>query len=175
MALISHKPVRQMKRSGIALLIAVLLVCVFSIWVNESMIVAAVGILSAIVFFSVACREFNLAVHLGTKELLGISGIAAMIVALGWTNLPLRLVFSAFRGDFDRLTGELVAGKTVTYPTSIGPFQFIAGGVRGETAYLISSGDPHEINGFVNHPEGYGFNIFSVSPVGGGWAYICED
>jgi hypothetical protein len=181
--LIPFVPLRKMKASWSALLVACLLVCVFSVWVNEAMIVALVGILSAIVFVAVACREFNLAVRLGTKELWGILGVAALIVALGWTNLPLRVVFLAFHGKFDRLAGELVAGRPVHFPTSIGPFQFVGGGVRDfvvggvrhKTAYFICSGDVNEINGFVNHPEGYGFNLWSVNSLGKGWSYVCED
>lgn len=175
MALIPPKPVRKMKRSGLALLAALLLVCVFSIRVNEATIVVFVGILSAIGFFGVACREFNLAARLGTKEFLGISGVAGLVAAMGMANLPLRIVFFAFQGEFDRLAGELAAGKPVRFPASIGPFELIAGGVRDQTPYFIDSGNANEINGFVNHPEGHGFNIWSVTPLGRDWAYVSED
>lgn len=175
MSLIPHKPLREMRKSGLALLIAVLLVSLFSIMVNEAKIVALVGIFSGIVFFAVACREFNLAVRLGTKELWGITGIVALIVALGWTNLPLRVVFFAFHREFDRLAGELAASKPVDFPRSVGPFGLVGGGVRNKTVYFISSGNPNEINGFVNHPEGYGFNLWSMTGLGKGWSYVSED
>jgi len=43
------------------------------------------------------------------------------------------------------------------------------------TPYLATNTDRQEIDGFVRHPKGLGFNIWSCVDLDDGWSCIAED
>ena len=40
---------------------------------------------------------------------------------------------------------------------------------------LVLVADTYEINGFVRHPDGQGFNLWSCIRLDDAWSYIAED
>lgn len=100
---------------------------------------------------------------------------AAGFVGLVWFNLPLTAVFWMCRPSFERAARRLVETGGIRTPTWIGPFRIRFAGVRDGTPYFGTSKDEGEIDGFVRHPEGAGFNIWSCEKLDADWAFIMED
>ncbi|MEX2581316.1 MAG: hypothetical protein WD342_19825 [Verrucomicrobiales bacterium] len=100
-----------------------------------------------------------------------------VLAGLAFTNAPLRLIFAAYESRFEAVSDKLLEGERPNFPLWIGPFRAIDGGVRDGSGapYLMTSGHPYEINGFVRDPKGTYFNLWSITPVSDGWAYIEED
>ena len=100
-----------------------------------------------------------------------------ILAGLAFTNIPLRFIFATYESQFEAVSDKLVAGERLNFPFWIGPFKVIDGGVRDGSGapYLMTSGHPYEINGFVRDPKGTYFNLWTITPVSDGWAYIEED
>ena len=102
---------------------------------------------------------------------------AALFLVLTWSHIPLRLVFRLYRPEFDRAAAQVDAGNPPATPFWIGPFRIRMAGRRNPTGppYLASNRDPYEIEGFVRHPEGRGFNLWSCIALDDAWSYVQED
>ena len=91
-----------------------------------------------------------------------------VLAGLAFTNVPLRLCFSFYESRFEAISNELLRGERPKFPLWIGPFRVIDGGIRtgSGTPYLMTSGHPYEINGFVRDPKGTCFLKAHVSTFG---------
>ena len=100
-----------------------------------------------------------------------------VLAGVAFTNAPLRLAFAFFESRFEAVGDQLIRGEQPNFPTWIGPFRIIGGGIRNGSGapYLVTSGQQYEINGFVRDPKGTYFNLWSLTPVNESWAYIEED
>jgi hypothetical protein len=102
---------------------------------------------------------------------------AALFTGITCSHLPLRLVFRLYRVDFDRVATRIENGTPPETPFWIGPFRITMVGRRGDsgTPYVATNRDTSEIDGFVKHPKGHGFNLWSCVPLDDAWSYIAED
>jgi hypothetical protein len=102
---------------------------------------------------------------------------AAVFVSISCSHLPLRLVFRLHRAEFDRVATLIEKGTPPAVPFWIGPFRITMVGRRGDsgTPYVATNTEKSEIDGFVRHPEGHGFNLWSWIPLDESWSYIAED
>ena len=93
------------------------------------------------------------------------------------TNAPLRVTFAFLEPRFEAVADSIARGDKPDYPIQIGPFRVIDGGIRdgSDAPYLMTSGQPYEINAFVRDPEGRFFNIWSITKLGAQWSYVEED
>lgn len=158
---------------GAAALTAVLL----SLFVREELFLLlcsmAVG-LFALAFAVIGC----LAAHRPRWQVLVIWLIpATLFITIACSHLPLRLTFRAHRAQFDRVAALIEQGAPPAVPFWIGPFRIKMVGRRGDsgTPYVATNRDSSEIDGFVKHPKGHGFNLWSCIPLDDSWAYIAED
>ena len=94
-----------------------------------------------------------------------------------WSHIPLRLVFQMYNTEFDQIAVQIQVGTSPSTPFWIGPFKIKMAGQRGDsgTPYLATNTDESEINGFVRHPNGHGFNLWSCIRLNDSWSYITED
>ncbi len=92
-------------------------------------------------------------------------------------SLPLKLAFSVYEAEFENAVARLSDHSTPSItPMRIGPFTIHQIGQRKSgVPYLATNKDSWEINGFVRHPEGHGFNLWSEITLNENWAYIAED
>lgn len=102
---------------------------------------------------------------------------AALFIGIACTHLPLRLVFSLHRAEFDRVASLIESGTQPQTPFRIGLFRIRMAGLRDPsgTPYLATNEDRWEIEGFVRHPKGQGFNLWSCVTLDESWSYIKED
>ncbi len=100
-----------------------------------------------------------------------------LFVAITWSHIPVRLVFHACRTKFDQVASQIDAGTPPATPFWIGPYKIEMAGRRGDagTPYVCRNQVSGEITGFVKHPEGRGFNIWSCIRLDDEWSYIAED
>lgn len=159
--------------SGIAVVVASL---VSIILIEETIVILAclVVALAGLVAAGICCIE---AKH-GRLQALDVTIVPAVLfIAIAWWHLPLRLVFRAYRPQFDQVAAQIEAGKIPATPFWIGPFRIRMAGRSGDSgpAYLASNREKWEIVGFVRHPDGYGFNLWSCITLDDEWAYISED
>ena len=96
---------------------------------------------------------------------------------IGMTNAPLKMMFALLKPRFEANADTIDRGDTPNYPIQIGSFKVIGGDIRdGSNApYLMTSGQPYEINAFVRDSEGRFFNIWSITKLGSQWSYVEED
>ena len=100
---------------------------------------------------------------------------AAVFVGLVWYNLPLKAVFYVSRPAFEQAASQLLKSGEVKTPFWIGPFRIRYAGVKNSVPYLGTNKGEWEIEGFVRHPEGEGFNPWSFKKLDRNWAYVSED
>ncbi len=102
---------------------------------------------------------------------------AIIFVGIAWPHIPLRLAFKIYRAEFDRAASQIETDTPPQTPFWIGPFKIKMAGrrVNSGTPYLSSNQDESEIDGFVKHPEGHGFNLWSCIKLDDTWSYIAED
>lgn len=102
---------------------------------------------------------------------------AILFILIAWSHIPLRLVFWFHRSQFEQVVSEFEAGNPPATPFRIGPFKIKVAGRRGEsgTPYLATNEESSEIEGFVRHPDGQGFNLWSCITLDDEWSYIAED
>ena len=165
--------IKKMIPSGIAVLAATLV----SLFLRED----TVGILASfvVVLFALALA---LARCLRTQrprwQILASTLIpAALFAGIACSSLPLRLVFRLHRAEFDRVASQIEMGTPPATPFWIGPFKIKMVGRRGDsgTPYVATNEEKSEIDGFVSHPKGDGFNLWSCVTLDDKWAYIAED
>ena len=75
-------------------------------------------------------------------------------------------------GWFQWVKARMIFSQKTSYPSRIK-----MAGRRGdsETPYLSLNQEEWEIDGFVWHPDGYGFNLWSCITLDDAWSYISED
>jgi hypothetical protein len=165
--------IKKLIPSGIAVLAAFLV----SVFLRED----TVGILAS---FVVALFALALALARCLRpqrprwQILASTLIPAVVFAgITCSNLPLRLVFRLHRAEFDRVVSQIEMGALPATPFWIGPFKIKMVGRRGDsgTPYVATNEEKSEIDGFVKHPKGNGFNLWSCVTLDDKWAYIAED
>lgn len=159
--------------SAIALLMAI----VISIVVIEDTSVILICLAVALVGLATAAVR---SIHAKESRLHAIGLTLAPVVifvVVAWSHLPLRLAFRVLRPQFDEAALQIQASNPPDAPFWIGPFRIKMAGRRGDsgTPYLASNEDTWEINGFVRHPDGHGFNLWSCITLDDAWSYISED
>ncbi len=161
----------------IVLSIGLAAVTAISVVIRESFLVGAASLIGLVAIGGAGVHSVRRNGGVQKKQLSAILVGMLILAGLGLTNAPLRATFSIFEPGFDSMGRQLVGGAPPDFPTWIGPFRVVDGGVReGSGApYLMTSGHPFEINGFVRDPKGKYFNLWSITPLGGSWAYIEED
>lgn len=102
---------------------------------------------------------------------------ATLYIGTLLSHLPLRTVFRVYRPDFDRAAAMIEKSTPPDTPFWIGPFRITMVGRRGDSGapYLATNKDQWEIDGFVRHPKGHGFNLWSCVPLDDAWSCIAED
>lgn len=100
-----------------------------------------------------------------------------LFIGIASSHVPLRIAFRVYRARFDLVAARIETGNPPATPFWIGPFKIKMLGRRGVPAipYLGSNEDQWEIEGFVRHPGGGGFNIWSCITLDDKWSYIAED
>jgi len=157
--------------------IAVLAAVILSVFLIEDTIVILSCMAVALVGIAVAAVRY---IHAKRSRLrvLGVTLAPVVIfVAIAWSHLPVRVVFRILRPRFEQAASQIEAGTPPATPFWIGPFKIKMAGRRGEsgTPYLASNEESSEINGFVRHPDGHGFNLWSCITLDDAWSYIAED
>jgi hypothetical protein len=165
-----------MRITSIILCCGLFVVAAISLVVRDVFFVRALSLLalSVLIVLGIVCTRRAVNRQAAQTTLLGG---ALVLAGLAFTNAPLRLTFAAFESRFEATSDELLRGDRPAFPFWIGPFRVIDGGIRDGSGapYLMTSGQPYEINGFVRDPKGTNFNLWSITPVSDGWAYIEED
>jgi len=164
-----------MRISTIILCCGLLIVAVISLVVRDVFFVRGLSLIALAILtaIGIVCTR-----RAGQRQASQMIILGALVLAgMAFTNVPLRLAFAFFESRFEAVGDQLVRGEQPDFPTWIGPFRIIDGGVRDGSGapYLITSGQPYEINGFVRDPKGTYFNLWSITSVSEGWAYIEED
>ena len=101
----------------------------------------------------------------------------ALIVSVAVSNWPLRITVAAARDRFESLAQQLRAGEAVETPLRAGIFT-IRGAELSEHGIvcLWTSPDPSGSKGFVQCGRDFvPFNLWSHTPLDGGWQLIAED
>ena len=100
----------------------------------------------------------------------------ALFILIVLTKLPLVWAFQVWQADFESVAQEYPPGTPPPAPFSIGPFEIknVKHNSKG-TVFLVTRVDPAGSEGFVRHPEGKGFNLWSCRPRDSNWSFIAED
>ena len=100
-----------------------------------------------------------------------------LFVAIAGSHIPLRIAFRLHRSQFEQVASQIEAGNPPATPFRIGPFKIKKAGRRSGsgTPYLASNEETYQIDGFVKHPDGHGFNLWSCITLDDTWSYIAED
>ena len=165
-----------MRIPTIILCCGLFIVAAISLVVRDVFFVRALSLLALVVFtvLGIVCTRRS-ANQQAARTTLLVGTLA--LAGLAFTNAPLRLIFAVYEARFEAVSDKLLGGERPSFPLWIGPFKVIDGGIRDGSGapYLMTSGQPYEINGFVRDPKGTYFNLWSITPVSDGWAYIEED
>lgn len=167
---------KNMRILTIILFCGLLIVVVISITVRGIFFVRALSLvtLGVLVAFGIYLSR-----RVDQREVIRMAFLVGVLVLAGlaFTNVPLRLTFAIYESRFEAVGNQLQRGERPDFPIWIGPFRLVDGGIRNSSGvpYLMTSGDPYEINGFVRGPKGTHFNLWSITPVSGTWAYTEED
>ena len=157
--------------------VAILAACLVSIVLIER--VTVILTCAAIVWVTVAVAGVRWALTRTSRwRAIGATiAPAILFVAIAGSHLPLRLAFRLYRSQFEQAALQIEAANPPATPFRIGPFKIRMAGRRGDsgTPYLASNDETYEINGFVRHPDGYGFNLWSCITLDDAWSYIAED
>jgi hypothetical protein len=157
--------------------IAILAATVVTVVLVEDTIVLLGCILAALAGITVAAVRCIHSKHSRLRALAVTLAPVIIFIAIAWSHLPLRLTFRALRPQFEHAASQIEAGTPPATPFWIGPFKIKMAGRRGDsgTPYLASNEETSEINGFVRHPDGHGFNLWSCITLDDAWSYIAED
>ena len=167
------KKVKPFLPSAIAILAAVIV----SVFLIEDTIVILSCMAVALVGIAVAAVRCIHAKRSRLRVLAVTLAPVVVFVSIAWTHLPVRVVFHTLRLRFEQAASQIEAGAPPATPFWIGPFKIRMAARRGDsgTPYLASNEESYEINGFVRHPEGHGFNLWSCIRLDDAWSYIAED
>jgi hypothetical protein len=167
------KKLKPFLSGAIALVLAVLI----SIAVIEDTSVILLSLAVALVGIAMAIVRCIHAKHSRMRVLGATLAPVIIFVAIFWSHIPLRLTFRMLRPQFEQAALQIKAGTPPATPFWIGPFRIKMAGRRGDsgTPYLASNEETSEINGFVRHPDGHGFNLWSCITLDDAWSYIAED
>ena len=165
-----------MRIPTIILCCGLLIVVVISLVVRDVIFVRFFSLIALAILTAIGIAYTRRAGQRKASRMMIICG-ALVLAGVAISNAPLRLAFAIFESRFEAVGDQLVRGEQLDFPAWIGPFRIIDGGVRDGSGapYLMTSGQPYEINGFVRDPKGAYFNLWSITPVSEGWAYIEED
>lgn len=83
--------------------------------------------------------------------------------------------FVAHEAQADAIAQRIKDGEAIATPFKIGPYQIKEAGIRNNVVFLWTKTKPSGCSGFVQHPKGDGFNLWSCKKVTPNWAYISED
>ena len=160
--------------AGVTALIAA---TVSSLFTREDSIVILCSMAAgffAVAFMLVCCI---LARRSRLQTLLVWLVFAAVFIGVAGSHLPLRLIFRLHRAEFDHVVAFIENGIPPAVPFWIGPFRITIVGQQGDskTPFLATNNDVSEIDGFVRHPQGHGFNLWSSIKLDDSWSYISED
>lgn len=138
-------------------LIQLVVVTGLSVFVRETLSVAAGGIGVSIIGALMGLRHLTEARRLKPLAALAVAAGAGTIATLGTMNLPLSVAFECYR-------------------SRIGPFMLWGGGARspGAAPYLLTAGSAQRVEGFVPDSAGRGFRLWSLSRLGRDWSYVAE-
>lgn len=172
-----------MKVSPIVFPTASLLICsVVSLLFREDTVVlftgAFLGLLNMIL-----CARVLLTASTQRKNLTAVALLVATLIPIGiaYTDYPLKLAFRFVAPRFDEIANQVSTGAGVPpTPFQIGIFQITEVGVRGKehVPYFRTYGETNagfDMVGFVRHPLGHGFNLWSSITLNDHWAFIAED
>lgn len=165
-----------MRISTIILYCGLFIVAAISLVVCDVFFVRALSLLALVVLTLLGIVSTRRAIN--RQEVRATLLVGALILTgLAFTNAPFQWIFATYESQFEAVSDKLVAGERLNFPFWIGPFKVIDGGIRDGSGvpYLMTSGHPYEINGFVRDPKGTYFNLWSITPVSDRWAYIQED
>ena len=165
-----------MRIPTIILCFGLLVVAVISLMIRDAFFVRALSLIALAVLTALGIVCTQRAAQRQAARMTMIVG-AFILAGLGFTNAPLRVTFAVFESGFEAVSHKLLRNERPDFPFWIGPFKVIDGGIRDGSGapYLMTSGQPYEINGFVRDPKGTYFNLWSITPVSDSWAYIEED
>ncbi|MCP4135982.1 MAG: hypothetical protein GY754_33745 [bacterium] len=153
---------------------AAILVCVFLI--EETLVKLSCMAVGLMALSLAVVRSINTK-HSRWRVLASTLIPAVLFIGIAWTHVPLRIAFRIYRSEFDRVASQIESGTPPLVPFRIGPFKIEMVGRRRDSGppYLGSNQDEWEINGFVKHPDGHGFNLWSCIRLDDVWSYIAED
>jgi hypothetical protein len=157
--------------------IAALTAVIVTIVLIEDTIVLLACLLVALIGFAVTAVRCIQTKHSRLRALGLTLAPAIVFLAIAWSHFPLRLTFRILRPRFEQVASQIEAGTPPATPFWIGPFKIKMVGRHGEagTPYLASNAKSYEIDGFVRHPDGRGFNLWSCIRLDDAWSYIAED
>jgi len=157
--------------------IAMLLAVLQSLFVRESSMAVLASMAVGLFALAVAAAGFFRSRRPRWRVAASRLIPAALYISILMSHLPLRAVFRIYRPAFDRAAAMIEKGSPPDTPFWIGPFRIRMAGRRGDsgTPYLATNTDRQEIDGFVRHPKGHGFNIWSCVALDDGWSCIAED
>jgi len=157
--------------------VAVVVAILVSIFLIEETIVILSCLAVGLVALVVAVIQCIHTKHSRWRVLVLTLAPAALFVGIVWSHIPLRIAFRIHRAEFDRVASQIEAGAPPATPFWIGPFRIKMAGHRCDsgTPYLSSNQEEWEIDGFVRHPHGQGFNLWSCITLDDEWSYIAED
>ncbi len=148
-----------------------------SVWVREESLVYLVSFLIAALGAGSAIVGGVAAVGYRRQALLLTLAPTIVFVVLSCSHWPLKLAFHFYEDEFEAIARSLENGEVLQTPTRVGPFRIQEVGRRSDGAvpYLDVRGRKGEIVGFVRHPLGEGFNLWSCITLTDNWSFIAED
>ena len=167
------KKLKPFLPGAIALVLAVLV----SITVIEDTCVILLSLAVALAGLAMAIVRCIHAKQSRMRALGAVLAPVVIFVVIFGSRLPVRLTFRMFRPQFEQAALQIKSGNPPATPFWIGPFRIKMAGRRGDSGipYLASNEETSEINGFVRHPDGHGFNLWSCIALDDAWSYIAED
>lgn len=109
------------------------------------------------------------------KTITLITFILISVICTIFFNWHAQLFFPSLVQEAEKIAMQIKNGETIETPFYLGVYKIKEVGIRKNTVYLWTDPDPSGPTGFVQHPEGVGFNLWSATNVDDNWAYIKED
>ena len=157
--------------------VAVVAAILVSIFLIEQTLVIFLCLAVGMVAIVVTVVRWLHTKQLRWQALVSTLATATLFIGIAWLDIPLRVAFRVYRSEFDRVASEVESGTSPATPFWIGPFKIEMVGRRGDpgTPYLSLNQEEWEIDGFVRHPNGHGFNPWSCITLDDAWSYVAED
>ena len=165
----------------LTLCFGLLAVTAISLVVRDALFVSALSLIAlAVIGWFGVYFAFRSSATANRSRAVIVSGLG-FVALLGLTNAPIRIAFISMESRFEATSEGILSGNPPHFPTWIGPFRIIGGGIRYSdktpyrVPYLMTGGQDYEIMGFVRDPEGRQFNIWTITSLTKDWAYVEED